>query len=273
MIYFLTAMYYEAEPIISYYKMKKVMEAKKFQVFKAIDKLLIISGVGSLKASVAVTYILNSFNYKEDDIFINIGICGAVNENLCEGQVIMCNKVLDSYANKTLYPDMLLKHPFSEGTLHSFPKAVMEKVEGDIVDMEGAFFFQTAVMFLKPHNIHIIKIVSDFLKPESVNSNNIKSLLKRSMPEVLLWIDSISEEKYDKKNIFTSDEVCILDLLVQNLKLTTSMKIELSKLCKHYKLRNRQLLEKLKSYAEFKCKSKMEGKKIFGQLRQELMEL
>lgn len=65
---------------------------------------------------------------------------------------------------------MLFKHPFREGSLKSFPEVIYSdktvNIEADIADQEGPFVYETAAMFLKPHNIHIIKIVSDLLKAE-----------------------------------------------------------------------------------------------------------
>lgn len=75
--------------------MKKVMEATKFQIFKGENKLLVISGTGRIKAVVAATYLLTSFEYNENNIFINVGICGAVKERACMAEVFLCKEMFN----------------------------------------------------------------------------------------------------------------------------------------------------------------------------------
>jgi nucleoside phosphorylase len=103
-----------AKDIIEHYKMKKVMEVTKFQIFKGENELLVISGI---KAVVAATYLLTSFEYNGSDIFINVGICCAVKERACMAEIFLFNKLIDGFSNKTFYPDMLFKYPFREGTV------------------------------------------------------------------------------------------------------------------------------------------------------------
>lgn len=276
MTYFLTALYYEAEDIIAHYKMKKVMEAAKFQVFKGENEVLIISGTDALKAVVAATYVMDMIKYSENDIFINIGICGAY-RNFSEGEVVLCNKLVDSFAKRSFYPDMIFKHPFREGTLESFPEIIYSgkavNIEADIVDQEGAFVYETAAMFLKPHNIHIIKIVSDLLKPDTVTPQKIKMLIAKSMPEIYAWLELRSNVKIENRQIIDDDEAVFLRLISKKLHLTAAMNIDFEKLSKQYKVRNGHIIDALKEYAGLKCESKNEGKKIFGQIRNRLMEL
>lgn len=276
MTYFLTALYYEAEDIIAHYKMKKVMEAAKFQVFKGEDEVLIISGTGALKAVIAATYAMDMFKYNENDVFINIGICGAY-RNFSEGEIVLCNKLIDSFAKRSFYPDMLFRHPFREGSLESFPEVIYSdkavNIEADIVDQEGAFVYETAAMFLKPHNIHIIKIVSDLLKPDKVTPQRIKMLIAKSMPEIYDWLELRNNVKLENRQIIDDEETSFLSFISEKLHLTAAMKVEFEKLSKQYKVRNGHITDVLKEYAELKCEYKNEGKKIFVQIRNRLMEL
>lgn len=175
MIYFLTALYYEAKDIISHYKMKKVMKSTRFQVFKGDNELVIISGTSSVKAVVAATYLLNCFEYNEDDIFVNLGICGSVTNNFCKGEAFLCNKLINSYSKRTFYPDMLFEHPFKEAALESFSQVVdkdmRQNINADIVDQEGAFVLEdrTKVRFenkdvITEEEYDVLKILSEKIK-------------------------------------------------------------------------------------------------------------
>lgn len=277
MIYFLTALYYEAEDIISHYRMKKVMEASKFQVFKGENELLVVSGTSGIKAVVAATYLLNNFKYNEDDIFVNVGICGAVNSDFSEGEIILCNKLIDSFSKKAFYPDILFRHSFNEGTLESFActvgKDTKQNIDADIVDEEGTFVYEAVSMFLKPHNIHVIKIVSDILSPGSVTPAKIKDIMAGSLPEIYHWLEGRTSVELQHEDVISAEEYGMLNVLVEKMKLTTAMNRELEKLSRQYKIRNGHIIDVISEYTKYQCKSKNEGKKSFGELRYKLMEL
>lgn len=277
MTYFLTALYCEAKDIISYYKMKKDTNASKFQVFRSENEMLIISGVGGIKAVVAATYLLNRFGYDEDDLFVNIGICGSAKDKFEIGEIILCNKLIDSCSKRSFYPDILFKHPFKEGSLQSFSNVIGEEnrheISSDIVDEEGAFLYQAVSMFLKPHNIHIIKIVSDILDPVSILSQKIENIMEKEMAEVYTWLETRTAVKNNIEKIISLEEYKILNVLSKKMKLTTAMNIELEKLSKQYKVRNGHIIDIIREFAKIQCESKSEGKRVFGELKQRLMEL
>ncbi|WP_058485277.1 nucleoside phosphorylase-I family protein [Defluviitalea phaphyphila] len=277
MVYFLTALYYEAKEIIKHYKMKKVIEAKKFQIFKNDKYYLIITGTGGIKAAVGATYLLSNFGYNENDIFINIGICGANKEKAHIGEIFLCNKLINKYTKKSYYPDMLFSHSFREGSLESFleivDKDMIKNVKADIVDQEGAFLYEAVSIFLKPENIYIIKIVSDFLEADSVTPVLIENLMASNLPKVYEWIDKrLNIEDY-KNDIMNKEENDMINILCKNMKLSSAMEYEFKKLSKQYKIRNGQILDLLIKYKDVKCNIKAEGKKVYGELKQKLMEL
>lgn len=277
MVYFLTALYYEAKDIIEHYKMKKVIEVTKFQAFKGENELLIISCTGGIKATVAATYLLTRFGYNENDIFVNVGICGTPKEKASLGEIFLCNKLIDNFSKKAFYPDMLFKHPFKEGTLESFSDVIhvneRKNINADMADQEGAFIYETVSMFLNPQNIYIIKIVSDFLNPCSVTTQSIEKLMTDNMPKIYEWLEERSKLKFYNEDIMISEEYNILKDLSENMRLTTAMNIELNKLARQYKIRNGHIDDVINEYKNLHCKSKAEGKKAFGELKEGLMEL
>lgn len=276
MIYIMTAMYYEAQPLIKALDLKKDLNYDKFQVFKNDDVVLIISGVGVVKASIAVTYILTSLNKSKsllnNDIFINFGICGSTQK---KSGVVMCNKIINHCTRRAYYPDMVFKHPFLEGSIETFPSVVNEneEVEGDFVDMEASGAFQAASLFFSTHQMHFIKVISDFLNSNNITGDGVKSLIDKNLHEVISWINVRKFALLEEKELLSDVEKEYIHEIVQNLNITQSMKHEFLALCSDYKVRKDNLIDILKLFLKQKCNSKREGKICFGELRSKLMEL
>lgn len=55
MLYMTTALYCEAKPFIQHFQLKKTDQFHKFQVFLGEEITLIITGVGEIAASVAIS--------------------------------------------------------------------------------------------------------------------------------------------------------------------------------------------------------------------------
>ena len=202
MILISTALYHEAKPLIQHFRLKKATlpppQPGRIQLFTGNpssmeqDVWLVVGGTGPLAAAVAVTYALTTARVSERDFFLNIGICGAVREDLARGEAVLCHKIIHHDTGRAYFPDVLIRHPFREGVLETFSRPVTatgpagetphggetprprgnvpaENVPakdvpaGDVVDMEGAGCFEAAAAFLPPHRMLFIKVVSDHL--------------------------------------------------------------------------------------------------------------
>ncbi|RKD29545.1 hypothetical protein [Thermohalobacter berrensis] len=274
MIYITTAMYCEAKPFIKYLNLKRDNSIKKFQVFKNEQFVLIISGTGVISSSIATTYLLTEFNSKPSDTFINIGICGGKNKGLDKGEVVLCNKIIHHDTKRTYYSDIIFKHPFREGSLETFSNVVnkdmFSTIKGDIVDMEGAGTFKAASIFLPPHRIYCIKIVSDFLDSESLTKEEISKLLENKVPLISKWIKEIEDAYSLSYKIFTDEEEKVLEIVTKNLKLTITMEYKLRELAKYYKIHSKDLIEVIKPFLNITSKTKKEGKDYFERLKKRL---
>ncbi|MCB0340373.1 MAG: hypothetical protein KDD53_12250, partial [Bdellovibrionales bacterium] len=58
MIAIVTALHCEAKPIIDHFGLKKDAQSHQFEVFLSDEYLLLISGVGKIKAAIGTTYLL-----------------------------------------------------------------------------------------------------------------------------------------------------------------------------------------------------------------------
>lgn len=273
MIYIVTASHTEGKVFIDRFKLEKLDDPSKFQVFNKDELFLIISGVGIVNSAIATTYLLTKYGWRSEDIALNIGICGAVKTQFSKGDLILCNKIINHNSKKAFYPDILINHSMKEAVLESFDfpvkKEHQEYVEGDIVDMEGAGFFEAVSSFLPPHNTHCIKTVYDFLEYDKIDPKDIVNILRKNIPHIEDFMNSLLafNEKYLK--IQKEDEKLneILQKLKENLHLTKSMENELKRILKGYLVRNKELPEEIAEFINIKVNSKKEGKEYFEKLK------
>ena len=268
MVYISVALGIEAKPLIRYFDLKRDNTIKKFQVFKNEDIVLIITGVGILKSAIATTFLLSQEIINEDDIFLNLGICGARDKRLKIGDIVLCNKIINSELKKNYYPDMIFEHSFEEGSLESFNSPVYSDVEvsGDIVDMEGAGVVEAASYFFQTYQLNVIKIVSDYLE-NSVDSKNVEKLLEDSLLKVGAWIKKRKTFKVEKKQEFSEVEEKKLKSFISEYKFSVTMANELEDLMYYSKLAGKDIIKILEKYSCLEDKYKKIGKKILEDIK------
>ena len=116
----------------------------------------------------ATQTLINHFDITDEDIFLNVGVCGAaktydIGELLNIGQIIYEEKIHD-LPNK------------SDLTIHCLD----EEYSGDdyeAVDMESYGFYYAVKHNPAIKNYYILKIVSDHFEPSMVTKEKTKSLL------------------------------------------------------------------------------------------------
>lgn len=275
MIYIAAALYYEASPFIDILGLKKDMFSKHFQVFKNEDVTLIVTGTDSVSCSAAVTYMLTFYNIKNDDLFFNIGICGAASHEIKKGSIMLINKIVSHDSGKAFYPEILIKHPFFEGSIETFSKVVtsLDSMHEDLIDMEAYGAFKAASVFLPLQNIYILKIVSDYIDTSSISKNDVTQYMAGSAPIIINFMDDIKKVFPRRKDMFSQNEYSLLNDIAVNLKLSECMKTEFNKLSKQYKIRHGNIDQILEPYLKIICKSKNEGKIYFAKLKSKLNEL
>lgn len=271
------AMHCEAKPFISYLKLKKDINVTKFQIYKNDEIVLILSGTGILASTISTTYLLTQYQAQASDLFFNIGICGTKNEKIKKGTPVLCHKIIHHDTKKTFYPDILFHHPFMEGVLETFSTVVNKEmaleIEGEFVDMEGAGAYQAAAVFLPPHQIHCIKIVSDFLDNNPLTQKEVSEIIQQNVLLISTWMNERSKVLSLSSSTFTEEEEKLLDEIRKNLRLTVTMNYQLKQLAKQYKIRCGNLFDAIKPFLAIKCNSKKERKIYFADLKKRLMEI
>lgn len=282
MIYILTALYIEARPIIEKYNLKKEETKLKFQVFSNEKIKLIISGIGRIKASIALSYFLSNTSIKENDFLINLGFCASTNKEDKLLDVVMINKISNAYSRQNFYPEMLYRHKFKEGSLICFDEiqntySVNENSNKNIyVDMESIGFFETANFFFKKDKIIILKIISDILyeKSEERKIAEIKETEKlfKTYTEIFRFFEDLFDFYGESENSFTIEEEDFIKKMRQNLKLSDTMYYEFLNLLKYLKLSKKNIFEFLKKYENIEINNKLEGKKQFEDIKKRIID-
>lgn len=275
MIYIATSLFFEAVPFINFFQLKKDISENKFQVFKSDKVTLIIGGVGPIKASAAAAYILCKFSADKEDFFLNIGICGAYSSCVEKGSALICSKIINADSRRCFYPDLIYKHPFKEAVLYTSSSIVTDipDVEADIADMEGAAAFEAASIFLPPHRIGIIKIVSDHLKDsKKISRVEVTQLIEKNIELISKWLEQIYGYNSEYIEILDKEDSEVINYIIHNFKFTETMNYEFIKLCEKYKIRHGNVKNVLMNYETITTDIKAEGKRYFADIRKKLFE-
>lgn len=280
MIYIITALYVEARPFIEKYNLKKDEVFSKFQVFSNEKIKLVISGVGRIKASIALTQLLTNAKINENDFIINFGFCASTNTENKLLDIVMINKIKSAYSKQSFYPEMLYKHKFLEGALLCYDE-IIEKYQDSLneknyIDMESMGFFETANYFFKRDKIIVLKIVSDILhnetsKREILELNKV-NLLINACEEIFIFLDNLTLFYKKDENDFSILEENFIKKMRQNLKLSDTMYYESINLLKYLKLSKKDIIEFLKDYEDREVKSKIEGKRYFEDIKKRIID-
>lgn len=274
MICITVALSWEAQPLIEYYNLSSI-ESPHFRIYGNEQMRLIISGVGKLRSAIATTYILSHIEDIDNCAAVNVGLCGAYDQDYAVGTPILINKVKDMDTGYEYFPDILFSHDTVEGALETHRKVVSrgdnfklhEQLEGQFVDMEAAGFFEAASVFLPPHRISCIKVVSDHLGGTRLNREDIAKMIGRSISHIdnvctyMRWdIENVAQVLDDEDRDYLED-------IANHLRLTTAQTYELFDMAFKYKLRTRRELPMF-DYVDIHVESKREGKRELERIRQ-----
>lgn len=199
MVYVFCAFYGECSGLIKHYNLKKRQTDKyyRFDVFENENQpvRIILTGQGSVMAAAAVSGAASFFGIKAEDAIINVGTCAGDYE---PGQVFICNKITEEATGRTFYPDMILRSSLPERELVTAPvvirKSIHEYANKDshnmaLYDMEAAAIYQAANLYVGPHRMGFIKVVSDNGDIEGLIPDFIKGLMAGAVDEIASYVD------------------------------------------------------------------------------------
>ena len=166
MIYIVAALKAEAQAFIDKYKLTKVKLANS-TIFVNDNMTLIISNLGVTNARNATQTLINQFDITDDDIYLNIGICGATTSYEI-GSLLEIGSLV--------YDEIAYEFKKERKSITCVDEAISENIY-EIVDMESYGFYDAVVHNPAIKNFHILKVVSDHFEPERVTKDGTKKLI------------------------------------------------------------------------------------------------
>ncbi len=150
----------EAAPFINGLNLQK-KTSLPFSVYNKKSLFIIISGIGKIKAALAVAYAV--LNLKTD-LTVNFGACGALDDKFERGEILSIEKIIDNASGIITYPAVLAKHKTASLLTTDRPIITKKKREklavyAPLVDMEGAGFMEACNLY-KTRG-YLFKIISD----------------------------------------------------------------------------------------------------------------
>jgi len=172
MIHIFTALKPEAQAFVDKYRLNK-QKIDNYTTYSNEKMILIITGVGVANTKKACEFAIQKYKPTQNDIFINIGICGSKKDNPI-GTLLKIGKL--SY--KT---DDFLVDENSQNRLTCIDYEATKETY-DLVDMESYGFYDA--LYEKYNNLHIFKVVSDHFEPKTVTKEKTKSLIFNTIEDV-----------------------------------------------------------------------------------------
>lgn len=166
MLYIVVALKSEAQAFVDKYKLKKE-SLNSLILYENSTLRLLIGGIGVESARSATQALINSYDITDNDIFLNIGICGA-NSSYEIGELLDIGTItyggIDYQIKKTMTTITCVSQP-------------IDNDKYILVDMESFGFYDAVIHSPAIKNIFILKIVSDHFQPQSVTKEKTKMLI------------------------------------------------------------------------------------------------
>jgi len=174
LLYIIVALKAEAQAFIDRYKLSK-STINEYKIFQNSSIILIISGIGIENSMRATQALINQYDITDDDIYLNIGICGASKQYEI-GELLLIDEIE--------YND---KHYKLKSETQHIIKCIdfeAESAVADIVDMESYGFYEAVYHSPAIKNLYVLKIVSDHFEPKKVTKDKAKSLIFNKIDDI-----------------------------------------------------------------------------------------
>lgn len=282
MVYVFCAFYGECSGLIKHYNLKKRQTDKyyRFDVFENENQpvRIILTGQGSVMAAAALSGAASFFGIKAEDAIINVGTCAG---NYEPGQVFICNKITEEATGRTFYPDMILRSGMPERELVTAPvvirKSIHEYANKDshnmaLYDMEAAAIYQAANLYVGPHRMGFVKVVSDNGDIEGLTPDFIKGLMAEAVDEIASYVDRFVADTHDMCRAEESTQ--FTNQLCKDLHCSKVMENQVRQLIKYLSLEGTDYMtyiNKLYDEGRLPAHDKKNGKVCLDEIKRELL--
>ncbi len=279
MVYILTALPCEAKALVDMLCLKRENDSA-IDIFKNNDYVLAVSKPGKIRIAAAVGLLAGLSRPCNSDVIINVGVCGSADKSIKTGTVLLCNKIVDYDTKKEFYPDILIRHSFLESAIATYSHriGIGDETMLPLADMEASGFIESASLFYRAHNIYCLKIVSDHLENNRIETSFITHLIKQNENSIRSFIENIRVFATDSsgyKSPLGESDRHMLEALADKLRLTFSQKVMLKKSAEAYRAYNAANKDQCSFDTMFsdiireqKVKTKKEGKELFERVVQ-----
>ena len=142
---------------------------------------------------------------------------------------------------------------------------------GDVVDMEGAGCYEAASAYLSPHQLLFVKIVSDHLDAARLTPGDVSGLIRQNLPVIERLFEQCLGMLAFRQDALDEEDERLLELVCARLRLSATMRHELYRMARTYKMNTGRNLSFLLELSEPPPASKQEGKIRFAQIRERLV--
>lgn len=286
MIYIFTALYYEAQRLISRYNLIKDAQITKFQVFTNEEEeiCLTVTGTGNISSAVAVANVCTLFGAGKNDFLVNYGICAQRTDkkHIYPGEIFLCNELIEESTCRVFYPDIIYKHGFREAEIITGEKVsekLMFEVNGENVvlyDMEASAIYQAGAYFFAPHQMSFLKIVSDYGDASSVTKEKVLQLTDKHLENIASYIAVLRQVQKESEldGVLDENAVKIFYKLCEDMHCSKVMEQSLMQYLKYCTLADidyHKVVEAMYCEKKLLCRDKREGKKCLEELKQRLL--
>lgn len=254
MIHIFTALYPEAKPLIQALSLKKRAAQTHYQQFLSEegDLSLTITGVGPMQAAAVTASVLTDFDAGASDQLLSLGTAAAL--TACPASMYHVNKITEAATKRDFYPDMLLNTGLTEASLITGAKLLaaqdtwaqveaqqdmkswqdttddsVSDILGDrlaaprLYDMEAAAVYQAASMFLGPHQMNFVRIVTDrglseseAVAPQALAAH-VTACVEQQVDTIVAVVDklrALTAAEATEHHVLTENERQLVDKLI-----------------------------------------------------------
>lgn len=267
----------EAQVYLNHFPAKSLFQLKNIHclINEKENVYILITGSGFENVSVAISVFFERYYHlKENILCFNIGIAGSYGQPLYS--VFYASKITNYHTLKSFYPDVFIKTSMAELMSILFPanKKIMKHYPDALFDMEAYAFANTCRFFVKNHQIHCIKLVSD-KDGKIMDLFQLLEQYEHKATEVLSIIYQIEQQVkqfFKDNNTKVVYDTIIAQTFSQKMRLTVSQQNQLNKAIQYYLHHySKDSLETIfQSALNTEIKSKQERNQFFQQILNQL---
>lgn len=243
----------EAKPWLELLQAKPLVHSGKFRIFQKDSHSIIISGTGKISMALAVSEFAHTLSKEERNQMKvwNLGIAGSNLNKLALGDFCWIHKITDAATKRDFYPDRIINSLFKkEINLTTFDRPITKEINIDrflsltkeeldgisLVDMEGSGFFEAASLYFPLENINVGKVVSDHLEGKFCQTEDVEKWMENIAGKLFEeWISPLPWASIDEIDTIEWPKV---ENFIGDLRLTETMKHDLKKSVRFFRLRN-----------------------------------